>query len=916
MSDSGSPVLSVIQGTVPYQYRLRPDGVRIFLGFPLEVTRDLEKSGLTPPDMRIRMMDEVERNTLRIPNEARGYVIPYYRYDGTAIDFYRVRILNARSEDGKYRQPQNSANHVYFPPNFLRALHSWLGRHSATPLLVITEGEKKAAAACSRGIPTVAFSGVDSWRTRTVELPKGTKLTATPNGKAVRASLPNAKGVPEVNTEQRAEGFTDLIDIMTQFDLTAVICYDSDSGSSWKTEVAVSAALLAYDLRYLGFATGKIKKLVLPSIGFAVEKVPTEGDGSDTATGMIVSAGRFIVNNGRKTGLDDFIVVEGGNKLTEMLVELYNDPGHFPQHPRPEQFISKHLNGFLDRKTGMQVSAVLLSELDSSGVRFRDKYNSQPYYYDRPTHRLMQAPLAVRGAALHQSEFGNLLYQKYGVTTADSKFVQWLASQFMGEKPIFEVVPKRIKSLITVNEDVNNELGIAIQASDSHFFAVGPMPGKSVELCVNGSKGILFEQGHVEPLDYDRVLQEFTVQASNAGPMEFWWHETVQQTNLGRQVKGWLQANLEEGTAESFLTPEGERMQMYAALLSYVSPYLQRWRGLQLPIEMLIGEAGSGKSSLFELRLSIMTGRPRLRGLPSDLREWTATLANSGGLVCIDNVNFADQKLRQRMSDELCRLVTEPNPTVETRTLYTTADVTYIPIDCTFGFTAIQQPFQNADLFQRSATFQMCAAGRSPNSNWVADQLDERGGREAWVAHHLLFLHKFLRIAQMPASAGGWDYNYKATHRLAHLEQVLTIAGRVFGLQTHDISELCTTIREVQQQALNEGDWVFSGLKEFLVQLEEDGFEGRFRSTDITSWAAGHEDYKGNPVLNSPRKLGKYLKQHMTQLTKALGIIATGQYGNSETYAMKDDPLVAELMEEMRQRRLKESDSTDDADDG
>src|SRR5690606_37311113 len=104
------------------------------------------------------------------------------------------------------------------------------------------------------------------------------------------------------------------------------------------------------------------------------------------------------------------------------------------------------------------------------------------------------------------------------------------------------------------------------------------------------------------------------------------------------------------------------KQQAITTLLYYMSPWLNRWRGMQLPVEMVLGESGSGKSTLCELRLSIITGQPRLRNAPQDLKDWHASIANSGGLHVTDNVQLVDRNLRQRLSDEICRIITEPSP--------------------------------------------------------------------------------------------------------------------------------------------------------------------------------------------------------------------------------------------------------------
>src|SRR5690625_5249743 len=73
----------------------------------------------------------------------------------------------------KYTQPPYRATHLYIPPNWASEL-----RHSS--YVVITEGEKKAAALAQWGIPVLGLGGVDSWRTGRFEIPEAYRVLAQP----------------------------------------------------------------------------------------------------------------------------------------------------------------------------------------------------------------------------------------------------------------------------------------------------------------------------------------------------------------------------------------------------------------------------------------------------------------------------------------------------------------------------------------------------------------------------------------------------------------------------------------------------------------------------------------------------------------------------------------------------------------
>ncbi len=89
--------------------------------------------------------------------------IPYER-DGEEVPFCRVRYYpEKKGKQGftkkkalRYSQPQSSGVHPYFP-----AVMDWLDiAEDVTVPIMITEGEKKALAACLADIPTIGLGGV------------------------------------------------------------------------------------------------------------------------------------------------------------------------------------------------------------------------------------------------------------------------------------------------------------------------------------------------------------------------------------------------------------------------------------------------------------------------------------------------------------------------------------------------------------------------------------------------------------------------------------------------------------------------------------------------------------------------------------------------------------------------------------
>lgn len=645
----------------------------------LLVIRDLKRSGLEARDIQARALDLTERAMCGLPMRAEGYVIPYFDISGSPLPFYRTRILNAdyATNGIRYKQPRKTPNHIYFPRAFRQTLHRYIQIHNSSRVLIITEGEKKAACATKLGFPSIALSGVDSWRSRTILLPEDTEFYSTtqvdggredgrqrgrgrPPGQSgpIKARLPSSDtSVPELVT--LAQGFGDVIDTITQFNLYPIIIFDSDRAGTLKAEVQRAATMLGYEFVYLGIHANRVKQLILPSLKSSQHDI------------VNANANRGIqdedAESESKTGLDDFLMQHGPEELQRRIDLILNDPTAFPRHPNPKGFISTQLQNRMSRKSMQQVASMILTELDASGMRLRDKATQLPYYYDRQTAHLIPVQLSTK-LPFHELAFGTLLYQRYGVSANDAKVLIWLASQFTGEEPIEDITPHRVHTLITEREDARpNCQGVALQVSDSQFLAVTGSrdPGDALRVHTNGGLGLLFERDQVEPLDVDQVLEHFDHQLSEAreaGYLKPWWIEVLNETTIGLHMEhdlndepddeGLISPHLQK---KFILTDQGRVMRTYASLLFYISPFLLRHRGLQLPIELTIGPPGSGKSSLYALRLQISTGRPLLRNIPTDIRDWQAGLAHVGGLHVTDNVHFLNKELKQRISDELAQ---------------------------------------------------------------------------------------------------------------------------------------------------------------------------------------------------------------------------------------------------------------------
>jgi hypothetical protein len=95
--------------------------------------------------------------------------LPYFNLKGDQTKFYRTRYLEpltgfagAAKKPQKYAQPAGTLNEAYFPPLLPTSWESIAADVNVG--IYITEGELKAACACSLGLATIGLGGVDVWR--------------------------------------------------------------------------------------------------------------------------------------------------------------------------------------------------------------------------------------------------------------------------------------------------------------------------------------------------------------------------------------------------------------------------------------------------------------------------------------------------------------------------------------------------------------------------------------------------------------------------------------------------------------------------------------------------------------------------------------------------------------------------------
>lgn len=864
--------------------------------------KDLESSGLEVKNLDARELGSPERAAMSIPASVEGYVIPYFKPDGSRLPFYRAKLFN---HTPKYKQPRNTPNYLYFPYNFRTLLTN--AKKATDPLkkvIILTEGEKKAAA-CSyiTGFPACALSGVDSWKSKSMALPEGTELLPGKKKGQVIAKFKDAGAEQLINEGEYAQGFMDLVNALLdpEFPLTLIIVYDIDPlvpGDGLKFEVKRAAAVLGYELRHLGVPTNRIRYLALPK-----DDVPIQPDNENPA-------------ETKKVGLDDWLAgfpekSVAASEFTGLIEGVMKKRNAFPCHPNAKDFINKKLqSNRINRKESQKIAISVLTELDAAGLRLRDKGSGNMFFFAEKTRILTPINMQAFTADLTDiSAFGLLLFDWFGIGRSDKSVTSWLAQFITSEAPIIEVTPRRI-----VYADRHKNI-VNYQLNDGQYIRITGDPAHRGDVCDNGKHNMLFQSGMVDGIPSHEYEEELKAQApqwhspvtpsaakdakaeADRAPNPCWWHDVIASTRLKNK--------------------KDLRHMRIVSMMPYLSPWLNRWRETQLPVELVIGESGSGKSTLLSLRLNILTGRQELRNTPDELKDYHSSIVNSGGLHVTDNVKLDDKALRQKLSDEVCRIVTEPEPHIEMRRLYSTADLARFPVDVVFAFTAITQPFPNPDLIARAVimeldksdgvrgTAQVSGGGDSQEagddffgtvaygSAWLQERFTMAGrygtktrARAAWIAHHTHFLSRLFEVVD-----ARWNNAFNAKHRLVNFEQLLQCAAEVFGWdEDGSYRWIGKYLAESAKQSASDADWALEGIgawADLQREIHEPNvLKQAWHLSDIVDWCMSNDEYKDCTQLTNARRLGRYIQQHKALVQDTSGLIEVGKYHGMNRYKL------------------------------
>ena len=769
--------------------------------------RDLEYSGLNEETIASSGikdgLDATVGALLRDRHHVDGFVIPYFGLDNKELKFYRVKVLASLNgaKPPKYIQPKAAGNHLYIPRNLHRLAPKW--QSDVTIPLFITEGEKKALAGVQAGLATLAVGGVFSWRTHIHSLERG--VVRVEDKASSRVIHLDDRGEKAYRTEVAPE----LGDIAWAGRDTYLI-FDSDAETN--EEVQRAAFEFANWLADRGAVARQIS---------LAERV---------SASVLHRAGR---DPKAKLGLDDILGLDStfGDNLKDP--EWRSSESFRPLPSDPLEWVTSQLNeGRTNRATQERVASFAIAWLDANGARFMGA-DSTYYYFDNETRVLHDFHPGSNLATLRETSFGHLLVEQLGLDPTDNSTVGRLIGRFPLGAPV--ISPHRVLAQHKDDQDT-----LYYQLSDADVMRISP---EGLDLISNGDDDILFHRGSVDPLDLDALVEACERWKEHRKPL---WHTALSTLNLDPLGK---------------LSKE-ETLRLLTCMC-YLSPWLNRWRGLMLPLEIAVAEPNSGKSFFYNLRMGVLTGRPGLAGLPDDFRSWVASVSNAPGFWVCDNLGNVKSEYWHRLNDELARLITDPAPSIELRQLYTTANTFRIPVHSTFAITTIHNPFSAPDILQRSLVFGLNAipvGKRDPD--WYSQRL---GKRTEWVAEHLSVLQLFLTEASQT-----WEHNFKSGYRLVHFEQSVLVMGRVLGW---DMTKIVEGLAGVVAATVAAYDPMIEAFVTFVKEWERPRRKVRFR--EVCDWVEMDDRNRFTALrhFKNEVQLAKYIMAHKYDLEQSTGVM-------------------------------------------
>jgi hypothetical protein len=280
------------------------------------------------------------------------------------------------------------------------------------------------------------------------------------------------------------------------------------------------------------------------------------------------------------------------------------------------------------------------------------------------------------------------------------------------------------------------------------------------------------------------------------------------------------------------------------------------------PILLLTGEGGSGKSTYFELLLSLLLGEPAmLQGLPTQERSLITLLTNSS-IAALDNVDGAglDRSDRSSVIDLICQASTGAK--ISIARLYNNNVLDSYRLRLHTFFTCRVNPFDRDDVMRRTIELRMATpAGDGPDKDAIVKSL--LANRAAMLAEVLLRLQNIVRAHSQIGNA-----EFDTVTKMKEYEKFTYVCAAYEG-SLSETKDLWTSYVQRYQRSITETDPLVHAVR---LWLGKGGNEGRAVSptTLFTEIQTIFTDLQQAFTYKSPSAFGRNVAKHLTSL-RAIG---------------------------------------------
>ncbi|MEG9437560.1 hypothetical protein JAO29_15525 [Edaphobacter sp. HDX4] len=291
------------------------------------------------------------------------------------------------------------------------------------------------------------------------------------------------------------------------------------------------------------------------------------------------------------------------------------------------------------------------------------------------------------------------------------------------------------------------------------------------------------------------------------------------------------------------------------------------------PILLLTGEGGSGKSTFFELLLSLLVGEPTiLQSLPSQERSLVALLTKSS-IAALDNVDGAglDRPDRSSVNDLICQASTGAKISIARLFNDNVLDTYRLRLH-TF-FTCRVNPFDRDDVMRRTIELQMATPTEDgPDKDALVRAF--LADRAPMLAELLLRLQNIVRAHDEHGAA-----EFHMVTKMKEYEK-FTYVCSAFEERLSETKNLWASYMQRYRRSITETDPLVHAVR---LWLGKGGNDGRQVSptTLFTELQTIFADLEQVFTYKSPSAFGRNVAKHRTSL-RTIGFSEVPTRGNQD----------------------------------